>query len=470
MKKEIKTEIVVLGGGPGGYAAAFRAADLGKKVVLVEQYEAIGGVCLHVGCIPSKSLLHIAKIIDDISNMQSFGVDFGKSDLDVRKICEWKEGVIKKLAIGLKVLARDRNIELITGYGKFDSLHELSLVGTRDVVHFEQAVVAVGSRPIKLPYVPKDPRIMNSTDALELQDVKGNLLIIGAGIIGLEMATIYHALGGKISIVEQTDRIIPGADADVVQPLYQCIQKNYEEILLKTTIREIVPKEDGLYVTFDDDSKTVSKRTKKYDRILVAVGRCPNSGSIDVKKAGIRIDDRGFISVDNQMRTNVSHIYAVGDVVGQPMLAHKATYEGRLAAEVISNKRYYNDARCIPVVAYTNPEVAWVGLTENEASSTNIRYNKSIFPWSANGRVLSLGRSTGFTKLLFDESGTIIGGGVVGINAGDLISEIALAIEMGCNAGDVALTIHPHPTLSETIKSSCEVFEGTVTDLFSKRV
>ncbi|ATN73936.1 dihydrolipoyl dehydrogenase [Coxiella burnetii] len=466
MTKEIKTEVVVLGSGPGGYAAAFRAADLGKKVVLVERYETIGGVCLNVGCIPSKALLHVAKVIDDAKDMSSFGIDFGKAALEIEKIRSWKENVVKKLTGGLKMMAKQRKVEIITGYGKFSSSNELAVENKEKSVtkiKFDQAIIAVGSLPVKLPFIPDDPRIMDSTGALELEDVKGHLLVLGGGIIGLEMATVYHALGTKISVVEMMDQLIPGADADVVKPLHQRIQKRYEEILLKTKVTKIEPKKDGLYVTFEGEN--VPKEPKKYDRILVAVGRSPNGKLIDAEKAGVKVDDKGYIAVDKQMRTNVSHIYAIGDVVGQPMLAHKATYEGRLAAEVIAGIKHYNDARCIPAVAYTDPEVAWVGLTETQAKEKGIKYEKGVFPWAASGRALSLNRSEGSTKLLFDEKGTVIGGGIVGVNAGDLISEVALAIEMGCDAEDVGLTIHPHPTLSETVMMACEMFEGTITDL-----
>ncbi|AIT63636.1 dihydrolipoyl dehydrogenase [Coxiella burnetii] len=466
MTKEIKTEVVVLGSGPGGYAAVFRAADLGKKVVLVERYETIGGVCLNVGCIPSKALLHVAKVIDDAKDMSSFGIDFGKAALEIEKIRSWKENVVKKLTGGLKMMAKQRKVEIITGYGKFSSSNELAVENKEKSVtkiKFDQAIIAVGSLPVKLPFIPDDPRIMDSTGALELEDVKGHLLVLGGGIIGLEMATVYHALGTKISVVEMMDQLIPGADADVVKPLHQRIQKRYEEILLKTKVTKIEPKKDGLYVTFEGEN--APKEPKKYDRILVAVGRSPNGKLIDAEKAGVKVDDKGYIAVDKQMRTNVSHIYAIGDVVGQPMLAHKATYEGRLAAEVIAGKKHYNDARCIPAVAYTDPEVAWVGLTEAQAKEKGIKYEKGVFPWAASGRALSLNRSEGSTKLLFDEKGTVIGGGIVGVNAGDLISEVALAIEMGCDAEDVGLTIHPHPTLSETVMMACEMFEGTITDL-----
>ncbi len=469
MSKEINTEVVVLGSGPGGYAAAFRAADLGKQVTLVERYENIGGVCLNVGCIPSKALLHVAKVIDDAEDVSPFGVDFGKPKIDAKKIREWKNSVVKKLTGGLKAMAKQRKVEIITGVGKFTGANEITVEHNKEktVIKFKNAVVAVGSLPVKLPFIPDDPRIFDSTGALELEKVNGHLLVIGGGIIGLEMATVYHALGTKISVVESMDQIIPGADADVVRPLYQRIQKRYDHIYLKTSVTKVEVKKDGLYVTFKGDN--APKEPQKYDQILVAVGRRPNGKMIDAEKAGIKVDDRGFIAVDNQLRTNVSHIYAIGDIVGQPMLAHKATYEGRLAAEVIAGKKHFRDARCIPAVAYTDPEVAWVGLTENQAKENGIKYDKGVFPWAASGRALSLNRSEGFTKLLFDEHGTVIGGGIVGVNAGDLISEVALAIEMGCDAEDLALTIHPHPTLSETVMMASEMYEGTITDLIAPK-
>lgn len=465
MTNEITTELVVLGSGPGGYAAAFRAADLGKKVVLVERFDSIGGVCLNVGCIPSKALLHVAKVIDDAEEAAPFGVDFGKPKIDVEKVRDWKNKVVSKLTGGLKMMAKQRKVDVVTGYGKFIDANHLEVDNGKDkkIIKFDEAIIAVGSLPVKLPFIPEDPRIIDSTGALELEDVKGHMLVLGGGIIGLEMATVYHALGAKISIVEMMDQIIPGADADIVKPLYQRISKRYESILLKTSVTKVEAKKDGLYVTFEGEN--APDKPQKFDRILVSVGRRPNGKLIDAEKAGVNVDDRGFIAVDNQMRTNVSNIYAIGDVVGQPMLAHKATYEGRLAAEVVAGKKHFNDARCIPSVAYTDPEVAWVGLTENEAKKQNIKYEKGVFPWMASGRALSLGRSEGSTKLLFDEHGTVIGGGIVGVNAGDLISEVALAIEMGCDAEDVALTIHPHPTLSETVMMATEMYEGTITDL-----
>ena len=464
MGKEIKTEIVVLGSGPGGYAAAFRAADLGKKVLLVERYETLGGVCLNVGCIPSKVLLHAAKVIDDVHDMISLGISFSKPKLEIEKIRDWKESIVKKLTNGLKMMAKQRKVEVCTGFGKFTGANEITVENKeKTVIHFEKAIIAVGSLPIKLPFIPEDPRIIDSTGALELEDIKAYLLVLGGGIIGLEMATVYNALGAKISIVERMDQIIPGADADLVKPLHQRIQKRYEAVLLKTSVSKVEAKKDGLYVTFEGEAAL--KEPQKYDRILVAVGRVPNGKLIDAEKAGVKVDGLGYIAVDKQMRTNVPHIYAIGDVVGQPMLAHKATYEGRLAAEVIAGKKYYNNASCIPAVAYTDPEVAWAGLTEKEAKKEGIKYKKGVFPWTASGRALSLNCSGGFTKLLFDENGRVIGGGIVGVNAGDLISEVVLAIEMGCDAEDVALTIHPHPTLSETVMMACEMYEGTITDL-----
>ncbi|QTS83985.1 dihydrolipoyl dehydrogenase [Coxiella endosymbiont of Amblyomma nuttalli] len=468
MEKEIKTEVVVLGSGPGGYAAAFRAADLGKKVLLVERYDALGGVCLNVGCIPSKALLHVAKVIDDVRDIVSLGINFSKPKLKIEKIRGWKESIIKKLTDGLTMMAKQRKVEVVTGFGKFTSANEISVENKeKTVIHFEKAIIAVGSLPIKLPFLPEDPRIIDSTGALELEDVKTHLLVLGGGIIGLEMATVYHALGAKISIVEKMDQIIPGADIDVVNPLYERIKNRYESISLKISATIVEAKKDGLYVTFKGEN--APKEPQKYDRILVAVGRAPNGKLIDAEKAGVQVNELGYIAVDKQMRTNIPHIYAVGDVVGQPMLAHKATYEGRLAAEVVAGKKHYNDACCIPVVAYTDPEVAWVGLTENEAKKEGVKCKKGVFPWAASGRALSLGRNRGLTKLLFDENDRVIGGGIVGVNAGDLISEVALAIEMGCDAADIALTIHPHPTLSETVMMACETYKGTITDLIPCR-
>lgn len=463
----INTEVVVLGSGPGGYAAAFRAADLGKKVVLVERYETIGGVCLNVGCIPSKALLHVAKVIDDVSDMNKHGVEFGTPKIDVKKILEWKNGVVNRLTGGLKMLAKQRQVQIVTGVGKFISSNQLAVEGKdgKQVIEFQNAVIAAGSRPVKLPFIPDDPRVIDSTGALELADVSGSMLVIGGGIIGLEMATVYHALGAKITIVELMDQIIPGADRDVVMPLQKRIEKRYEKILLKTKVTKVEAKKDGLWVTFEGDAAPAEPQ--RFDRILVAVGRRPNSDLVDADKAGVYVNERGFIPVDKQQRTNVPHIFAIGDIVGNPMLAHKATPEGRLAAEVIAGMKHYFDPKTIPSVAYTDPEVAWAGLTENEAKAQGIKYGKGVFPWAASGRALSLGREEGMTKILFDETTQrVIGAGIVGVNAGDLISELALAIEMGCDAEDIALTIHPHPTLGETIMMAAEVFEGTITDLY----
>lgn len=469
MTKEITTELVVLGSGPGGYAAAFRAADLGKKVALIERYDVIGGVCLNVGCIPSKALLHVAKVIDDAADMTSNGIDFGKPKIDIDKVRGYKEKIVKQLTGGLKSMAKQRKVEIVTGYGKFTGANQIVVENNHEktTVNFEHAIIAAGSLPVKLPFIPEDPRIIDSTGALELKDVKGHLLVIGGGIIGLEMATVYQSLGMKISIVEMMDQIIPGADVDVIKPLYQRISKLYEAILLKTSVTKVEAKKDGIYVTFKGDN--APSEPQKYDKVLVAVGRTPNGKLIGAEKAGVKVDERGFISVDNQMRTNVSHIYAIGDIVGQPMLAHKATYEGRLAAEVVAGKKHFNDAKCIPSVAYTDPEIAWVGITENQAKEQDIEYDKGVFPWLASGRALSLGRSEGLTKLLFDKNGTVIGAGIVGVNAGDLISEVGLAIEMGCDAEDIALTIHPHPTLSESVMMASEMYEGTITDLIAPK-
>lgn len=464
----IQTEVVVLGSGPGGYTAAFRAADLGKKVVLIERYETIGGVCLNVGCIPSKALLHAAKVIDEAAEMAEHGIQFGKVKIDNKKLLEWKKSIVTKLTGGLKMLAKQRKVEIVTGVGKFISDHEIEVTtkdNKKETVQFEQAIIAVGSRPVKLPFLPDDPRIIDSTGALELEETSGKMLVIGGGIIGLEMATVYHALGAEISIVELMDQIIPGADNDVVMPLYKRIKQRYKNIYLKTKVTKVEAKKDGLYVTFEGEN--APSQPEKFNRILCAVGRRPNGDLTDASKAGVNVDERGFISVDKQQRTNVAHIYAIGDVVGNPMLAHKAMPEGRVAAEVIAGFKHYFDPKCIPSVAYTDPEVAWVGMTETEAKAKGIKYGKGVFPWAASGRSLSIGRSEGMTKLLIDEaSHRVIGAGIVGPNAGELMAEVALAIEMGCDVEDVALTIHPHPTLSETVALAAEVFEGTITDLY----
>lgn len=461
-----QTEVVVLGSGPGGYTAAFRAADLGKKVILIERYATLGGVCLNVGCIPSKALLHTAKVLDDAAFMAPHGIDFGKPKIDLDKVRGWKDSVVKKLTGGLSMLAKQRKVEVVQGEGKFTGSHEIT-VETKDgaqKIQFENAIIAAGSQPVKLPFMPEDPRIIDSTGALELKETKGDMLVLGGGIIGMEMATVYHALGAKISVVEFMDMLMPGADKDIVMPLYKRLSKHYN-IMLKTKVTKVEAKKDGLYVTFEGEN--APDKPQRYDRILSAVGRRPNGKLIGAEAAGVNVDERGFISVDKQLRTNVPHIFAIGDIVGNPMLAHKATNEARVAAEVIAGKKHYFDPRCIPSVAYTDPEIAWVGLTEAEAKEKGIAYGKGVFPWAASGRSLGQGRDEGLTKLIFDEkTHRVLGAGIVGPNAGELIAEVALAIEMGCDAEDIALTVHPHPTLSETVAMATEAFEGTITDLY----
>jgi dihydrolipoamide dehydrogenase len=465
---EVKTEVVVIGSGPGGYAAAFRAADLGKKVLLVERFKTLGGVCLNVGCIPSKALLHVAEVLQQAKEASQFGISFTEPTVNIAALLEWKsKNVVGRLTGGLSMLAKQRQVEVVEGVAKFISEHAIEVESNQGKTHitFDNAIIAVGSRPVKLPFIPDDSRIMDSTDALNLEHTKGRMLVIGGGIIGLEMATVYHALGSQITIVELMDQLIPGADQDIVAPLYKFVAKEYENILLETKVTQVTVKNDGLLVTFE--GKNAPKEAQLFDSILVAVGRRPNGDLIDAEKAGLKVDERGFIHTDKQMRTNVPHIFAIGDVVGNPMLAHKATSEGRIAAEVIAGKKHYFDAKCIASVAYTNPEVAWVGLTENEAKKQGVNYGKGIFPWAASGRALSLGRTEGLTKVIFDEStNRIVGAGIVGPHAGELITELALAIEMGCDAEDIALTIHPHPTLSETVMLAAEIFEGTITDLY----
>ena len=457
-----KTEVLVLGSGPGGYSAAFRAADLGKKVILVEKEATLGGVCLNVGCIPSKALLHAAKVIEEAQAMAVYGLEFGKPKIDINKLRTWKESVVKKLTGGLSLLAKQRKVECLQGEGKFTGKNELT-VGQQKI-EFQQAIIAVGSQVVRLPFLPDDPRIIDSTGALELKEVKGELLVLGGGIIGMEMATVYHALGAKITVVEAGDRIINTADADIVMPLYKRLMKNYK-FLLKTKVTQVDAKPDGLWVTFAGEGAT--DKPQRYDQILFAVGRKPNGKLIGAEALGVEVTEQGFIPVDKQLRTNIAHIFAIGDVVGNPMLAHKAVAEGRVAAEVIAGKKHFFEPRCIPSVAYTDPEIAWVGLTETFAKEKNIPYEKAVFPWLASGRSLGQARDEGLTKLLFEpKTQRILGAGIVGPNAGELIGEIALAIEMGCEAEDIALTIHPHPTLSETIMLASEIFEGTITDLY----
>ncbi len=463
---EIKTQIVVLGSGPGGYTAAFRAADLGLNVVLVERYEQIGGVCLNVGCIPSKALLHIAKVIDETRETAKHGLNFTEGTHDVDKIRGWKDGVVGRLTGGLKALAKQRNVEIVQGVGRFTGSHQLHIDGEKGqtTVDFEHAIIAVGSQPVKLPFIPEDPRIFDSTGALALAKTDGSMLIIGGGIIGLEMATVYEALGTEISVVEFMDGLMPGADKDIVKPLHRRLQKRYKDIMLKTKVTAVDAKKDGIWVTFEGDKAPAEP--VRYDQVLVAVGRRPNGGLIDADKAGVHVDERGFIPVDNQLRTNVSHIHAIGDVVGNPMLAHKAVAEARVAAEVIAGQKHFFEPKVIPSVAYTDPEVAWVGVTEQQAKEQGLAHGKGSFPWAASGRSLAMGRDEGITKVIFDENNRLIGCGIVGPSAGDLIAEAALAIEMGCDAEDIALTIHPHPTLSESVAMAVEAFEGTITDLY----
>lgn len=467
MAKQIKTDVVVMGSGPGGYTAAFRAADLGKKVVLIERFEHLGGVCLNVGCIPSKALLHVAKVLDEAEEMKAYGASFGKPKLDNKKLVDWKNSVVGKLTGGLKALSKQRNIEVVTGSAQFSGQHEVMVKGKEDTtkVTFEQAIIAVGSESVTLPFIPEDKRIFSSTGALELADIKGDLLVLGGGIIGLEMATVYAALGVQVTVVEFMEQLIPSADADLVAILQKRMHKKGVEFLLKTKVTKVDAKKDGIYVSMEGEHATQKPRC--FQQVLVAVGRKPNGHEIQAEKANVEVDEHGFIPVDKQMRTNASHIFAIGDVVGQPMLAHKAISEGKVAAEVIAGMKHYFDPKCIASVAYTDPEIAWAGLTEKEAKANNIAYEKGSFPWAASGRALSMGQPEGMTKLLFcPESKRILGAGIVGTNAGDLISETALAIEMGCDVEDIALTIHPHPTLSETIAQSAEAFEGTITDLY----
>ncbi len=467
---DLHAEVLVLGAGPGGYTAAFRAADLGKKVVLVERYPTLGGVCLNVGCIPSKALLHAARVIADAEEMGAFGVEFGKPKTDLDKLRAWKDGVVAKLTKGLAQLAKARKVTVVEGVGQFASAHTLEVKGKegRKVVSFDHCIIAAGSQSARIPGFPyDDPRLVDSTGALELKDVPRRLLIIGGGIIGLEMATVYDALGSKVSVVEFLDRLIPGADPDIVKPLARRIEKRYEKILLKTKVAKLEATSEGLRATFEAAEGGTAPAPETFDRVLLAVGRRPNGANIAAEKAGVNVNERGFIPVDRQMRTNVAHIFAIGDIVGEPMLAHKATHEGKLAAEVIAGMQHHQwEARTIPGVAYTDPEIAWMGLSEPEAKAQGIEYDKAVFPWAASGRALGMGREEGLTKILF-EKGTkrILGAGIVGVNAGELIAETVLALEMGADAEDIGLTIHPHPTLSETVFFAAEIAEGSITDM-----
>jgi dihydrolipoamide dehydrogenase len=465
---DIDTELVVLGSGPGGYTAAFRAADLGKKVVLIERYPALGGVCLNVGCIPSKALLHTAKVITEAEETEHHGLSFGKPTIDLDKLRNWKANdVVGKLTGGLAQMAKARGVTVINGVGKFTSSNQIAITaadGKTTTVGFENAIIAAGSQATKFPGAPEDERIMDSTGALALADIPKRMLVIGGGIIGLEMGTVYDALGTKVSVVEFMDGLITGCDRDLVRPLQKRMEKRFESIMLSTKVAKIEPKKDGIYVSFEGEN--APKETQVYDRVLVSIGRRPNGKNIGAENAGVAVDDRGFINVDKQMRTNVSHIFAIGDIVGQPMLAHKATHEAKVAAEVIAGHKTEFIASVIPSVAYTDPEVAWVGMTETEAKAKGIEIDKASFPWAASGRALSIARTEGATKLIFDkETHRIIGAGIVGINAGELLAETVLAIEMGADAHDLGLTIHAHPTLSETVCFAAELKEGTITDM-----
>lgn len=467
---DIHAEVLVLGGGPGGYTAAFRAADLGKKVTLIERYPVIGGVCLNVGCIPSKALLHMAQIIHEVDEVASHGIKYGKPSFELEKIKGWKEGITKSLNTGLAALIKQRKITLVHGVGSFASANSIVVESESgsQTISFDHAIIAAGSQPTEIPVFPNDdPRLWDSTDALELHEVPKKLLIVGGGIIGLEMATVYHALGSQISVVELMDQIIPGCDADLVRPLHKRIKKQYENIWLETKVEEIKSLKKGLKVSF---SGKKAPESETFDAVLVAVGRRPNGFKIAAEKAGVKVDDMGFIQVDEQQRTNIDNIFAIGDIAGNPMLAHKAVHEGKVAAEVIFGIKAGFDALTIPAVAYTDPEVTWMGLTENQAKKDGIEYDKASFPWAASGRSLSLGRNEGITKILCDkETGRILGAGMVGPNAGELIAEAVLALEMGADAEDIGLSIHPHPSLSETFGFAAEMITGTITDLYIKK-
>lgn len=459
-------DLVVLGSGPGGYSAAFRAADLGLKVALVEQYDVLGGVCLNVGCIPSKALLHIAEIANSCDEMAAKGLGFQKFNPDADALRAWKNKIIKQLTTGLGGMAKMRKVTVIKGYGKFKDANTIEVNDNDKLseVSFKNAIIAVGSKAIKLPFLPDDERVLDSTSALELRKIDGSMLVLGGGIIGCEMATVYNSLGTKVTIIEMADQLMPGADKDLVNPCMKLLQKRGVEVILSAKVNSVKAAESGLQVTYTDSSG--KEITQEFDQLLASVGRSPNGKLINATAAGVHVDDRGFIPVDKKLNTNISHIKAIGDVVGQPMLAHKAVPEGRIAAEIIAGKNVKFDALCIPSVAYTDPEVAWVGLTEQQAREQGVKFKKGVFPWAASGRALAMGRSEGFTKLIVEaETGRVIGGGIVGVHAGDLIAEIALAIEMCADVEDLALTIHPHPTLVESIMMAAEVIEGTATDL-----
>ena len=469
---ELQTDVVVLGSGPGGYTAAFRAADLGKKVVLIERYATLGGVCLNVGCIPSKALLHTAKVITEAEETAQHGVSFGAPKIDLEALKNWKNNdVVAKLTGGLAQMAKQREVTVVVGNGQFTSPKQIAVTGADGAVttiNFDNAIIAAGSQATKFPSAPDDARIMDSTGALKLDDIPKRLLVIGGGIIGLEMGTVYDALGSRVSVVEFMDGLITGCDRDLVRPLQKRMDKRFEAIMLSTKVSKIEAKKEGIHVSFEGDA--APKEVQIYDRVLVSIGRKPNGNNIGADKAGVAVDERGFIVVDKQMRTNVSHIFAIGDIVGQPMLAHKATHEGKVAAEVIAGQKVEFVASVIPSVAYTDPEIAWVGVTELDAKAKGIEIEKASFPWAASGRAISVARTEGSTKLIFDKTThRLIGAGIVGVNAGELLAEAVLAIEMGADAHDLGLTIHAHPTLSETICFAAEMKEGTITDLYIKK-
>jgi dihydrolipoamide dehydrogenase len=463
---DIECDTLVLGSGPGGYSAAFRSADLGMKTVLVERYSTLGGVCLNVGCIPSKALLHTALVIDEADALSHHGITFGKPQIDLDKLRDFKSSVVKKLTGGLAGMAKARKVEVVTGTGSFVDPYHMEVVtdGGKKVVKFKQAIIAAGSEAVKLPFIPEDPRVVDSTGALELRQIPQRMLVIGGGIIGLEMATVYSTLGAQIDVVEMLDGLMAGADRDLVKVWEKYNSKRFANVMLKTKTTAAEAKDDGIYVSFEGEKAPAEPQ--RYDLVLVAVGRSPNGKKIGADKAGVAVTDRGFIEVDKQMRTNVPHIFAIGDIVGQPMLAHKAVHEAHVAAEVAHGEKAYFDALQIPSVAYTDPEVAWAGKTEDQCKAEGIKYGKAVFPWAASGRAIANGRDEGFTKLIFDEeTHRVIGGGIVGLNAGDLISEVCLAVEMGADATDIGKTIHPHPTLGESIGMAAELYEGVCTDL-----
>ncbi len=470
INSNLSTQVVVIGSGPGGYSAAFRAADLGKKVVLIERHEKLGGVCLNVGCIPSKSLLHAAKVISESKEMSELGVKYSGLEIDSHALRSWKNNIVSKLTGGLQNLAKKREVKVVTGDAVFNSSTQLSLKttdGKTYTIDFEYAVIAAGSETLEIPSFPQDDaRMLTSTEALDVESIPERLLVVGGGIIGLEMATVYHEFGSKVTIVEFADSLIPGADPDLVKTLYQRIEGLYENIYLNTKVTSIESTLTGMYVRYEGEA---AKKKDVFDQVLIAVGRKPNGNRINAEKAGIKVDDHGYIQTDNKMRTNVKNIFAVGDIAGQPMLAHKASHEGKVAAEVIAGHESHFDDTLIPSVAYTDPEVAWVGMTEANAKKLNVKYETAIFPWAASGRALSIDRKEGLTKTVYDKSTKkIIGAGIVGTNAGELISEVTLAIKMGATSIDIGEMIHPHPTLSETIGFSAEVFDKTIVDMYVK--